>query len=342
MGVEVASDLPKVNGEAKSELQYNKDGEINGSEPIMLGRHRVTDQEAHVPKDVVEEWPEPQVYEDPYLKAKIEQSDREIQTINRRTSQNIDSLKPQQSERAELVATLKSLDAESSKSWAIINEKRQEMRLSRMLWEACVVLAEDLACAHLKKNLMSYSNLLFKILILTFFLLLGTNLDGIRKQREEIKAKMDQLGQQLGALNIQIDAQQQDLEALNKKRDEAIAIIKDMRQKREEGNTCAYENQAVINTAKELAAKKDVRTLEEFVDAEVERFMSNWNSSKAFRNAYQKIILASLDIQSRDGRMRSPDQKPLITVQAPRPGKLVVPKATPIAHKEDPQIKIPK
>lgn len=36
--------------------------------------------------------------------------------------------------------------------------------------------------------------------------------------------------------------------------------------------------------------------------------------------------------------MRSPDQKPLITAQAPRPGKLVVPKATPIAHKEDPQI----
>lgn len=45
-----------------------------------------------------------------------------------------------------------------------------------------------------------------------------------------------------------------------------------------------------------MAAKKDVRTLEEFVDAEVERFMSNWNSSKAFRNDYQKRILASLDM----------------------------------------------
>lgn len=38
MGVEVASDSPQVNGEAKSEQQYNKDGEINGSEPVMLGQ----------------------------------------------------------------------------------------------------------------------------------------------------------------------------------------------------------------------------------------------------------------------------------------------------------------
>lgn len=89
-----------------------------------------------------------------------------------------------------------------------------------------------------------------------------------------------------------------------------------------------------------MAAKKDLKTLEECVDAKVEGFMSNWNSSKAFRNDYQKRILASFDMQqlSRDGQMRSPDEKPLITAEARRPGKLVGPKAAPIAHKEDPQI----
>lgn len=46
----------------------------------------------------------------------------------------------------------------------------------------------------------------------------------------------------------------------------------------------------------------------------MEKFMSLWSSNKAFRDDYEKRILPSLDSRqlSRDGRIRNPDEKPLI------------------------------
>lgn len=65
--------------------------------------------------------------------------------------------------------------------------------------------------------------------------------------------------------------------------------------------------------------------------------MSHWNSSNAFRDDYQKRILASLDMRqlSRDGRMRNPDEKPLVMAETPRPLTEVAPKTTPKPQKED-------
>lgn len=47
--------------------------------------------------------------------------------------------------------------------------------------------------------------------------------------------------------------------------------------------------------------------------------MSLWSSDKAFRDDYEKRILPSLDSRqlSRDGRMRNPDEKPLILEVVP-------------------------
>ena len=47
--------------------------------------------------------------------------------------------------------------------------------------------------------------------------------------------------------------------------------------------------------------------------------MSIWSSDKAFRDDYEKRILPSLDSRqlSRDGRMRNPDEKPLVVVEEP-------------------------
>lgn len=397
MGVEVAgSNLLNVNEEGKTKLHDKKNGKYNGSEPITFGSHGINEQQAHFPKDAVEEWPEPQVhyfwfikhriYEDPNLKAKIDQTEREIQTMNRRRSQIIESLKPKQSARAELVATLRSLGAESSKYWAAINERRQEMKplqdalgtlrgsgrgvsicsseeelnklirsLEYQMQHESLTLKEekqlmreikDLEATRLK--VVANSAIRAKIeeslgqkdVLQDQVKLLGTDLDGVRKQKEEIKAKMDQLGDQLKALNNQITPLQQDLEALTNKRDEAFEVIRDLRKKRDEGNKLAYENRAIINTAREVAARKDVKGLEEYVEAEVEKFMSNWNSSKGFRDDYQKRILTSLDVRqlSRDGRMRNPDEKPLVAAEPPRRETVVVPKATPKVEKEDPKV----
>ena len=51
--------------------------------------------------------------------------------------------------------------------------------------------------------------------------------------------------------------------------------------------------------------------------------MSLWNGDKAFRDDYEKRILASLDIRqmSRDGRIRNPDEKPILAPAEPAPSQ---------------------
>lgn len=66
--------------------------------------------------------------------------------------------------------------------------------------------------------------------------------------------------------------------------------------------------------------------------------MSLWNSDKDFRNDYEKKLLPSLDARqlSRDGRMRNPDEKPL--VQEPKPAETATaPKTTVKQPKEEPK-----
>lgn len=51
--------------------------------------------------------------------------------------------------------------------------------------------------------------------------------------------------------------------------------------------------------------------------------MSLWSSNKAVRDDYERRILPSLDARqlSKDGRMRNPDEKPLVVVEAPAPSE---------------------
>lgn len=66
--------------------------------------------------------------------------------------------------------------------------------------------------------------------------------------------------------------------------------------------------------------------------------MSSWSSDKAFREDYEKRILSSLDSRqlSRDGRMRNPDEKPLVTLEAPTAIEIETPaKASAKRSKED-------
>lgn len=91
--------------------------------------------------------------------------------------------------------------------------------------------------------------------------------------------------------------------------------------------------------AKELAAKKDVEALKEITEMEVETFMSLWNSNKAFRDDYVRRILPSLDIRQlgRDGRIRNPDENPLVSLDASAPsgGESVVKTNVKQTGKED-------
>ncbi|KAL9232436.1 hypothetical protein vseg_007549 [Gypsophila vaccaria] len=167
--------------------------------------------------------------------------------------------------------------------------------------------------------------------------LLGTDLDGVRKQKAAVQAKRDQLHAQVNVLKDQIAKLYTDVKVLKEKKQAALEAMQELRRKRDAGNTDYYKNRTIISNVKDLAAKKDVKALEELVNTEVENFMAQWNSSKAFRTNYEKRILLSLDMRqlSRDGRMRNFDEKPLVKVESPVPSETVTAsKATSKPQKE--------
>ncbi|XP_024630073.1 proton pump-interactor 1 isoform X2 [Medicago truncatula] len=70
-----------------------------------------------------------------------------------------------------------------------------------------------------------------------------------------------------------------------------------------------YKYCSLINKVHQLSEEKDVTLLDEMSSSEVENFTLEWNSSKAFREDYEKKILQSLERRqlSGDGRRR-PDK----------------------------------
>ncbi|XP_072965648.1 proton pump-interactor BIP131-like isoform X2 [Typha angustifolia] len=94
---------------------------------------------SNFPKDVVDEWPAPKEihtfyfakyrsYEDPKLKAKIEQADKEIQRKNQARFQITEALREKRSERSLVISQLKPLTADNKYYREIIDGKRKEMK----------------------------------------------------------------------------------------------------------------------------------------------------------------------------------------------------------------------
>uniref|UniRef100_I1M376 Proton pump-interactor 1 n=1 Tax=Glycine max TaxID=3847 RepID=I1M376_SOYBN len=168
--------------------------------------------------------------------------------------------------------------------------------------------------------------------------LIGGDLDGVKKEREAIRSKIKQIDDALKAIDKDIQSLQEELTAVSQKRDKAFESMQQLRKQREEGNTYFYQSRTVLNKARELAAKKDINALDEVSQTEVEKFMALWNKDKAFRNDYEKRILASLDMRqlSRDGRMRNPDEKPIL--EEPKPAEAeALPKTFTKQPKEEPK-----
>ncbi|KAH9609202.1 hypothetical protein KSS87_002238 [Heliosperma pusillum] len=173
--------------------------------------------------------------------------------------------------------------------------------------------------------------------------LIGTDLDGVRKQKAGVQVKRDQLHAQVNVFKDQISKLYTDVKVLKEKRQEAIDAVQELKKKREAGNTDYYQNRTVISNVKALAAKKDVKALEELVSTEVEKFMSEWNSNKGFRKNYEKRILLSLDMRqlSKDGRMRNFDEKPLVKSESPMASEPVVSSKTTSKPQKDVSITTP-
>ncbi|EXB42553.1 hypothetical protein L484_011324 [Morus notabilis] len=170
--------------------------------------------------------------------------------------------------------------------------------------------------------------------------LIGGDLDGVRKEQQTVRAKIKQLEDALKVIDKDISSLQDELTAISEKRDKAREIIQQLRKERDDGNSYFYQSRSVLNRARDLAAKKDIQALEDLSNLEFEKFMSLWSSTKSFRDDYEKRILPSLDSRqlSRDGRMRNPDEKPLVAPEDSAPVESeTVAKALPKRAKEDPK-----
>ncbi|XP_054812900.1 proton pump-interactor 1-like [Prosopis cineraria] len=370
----------------------------HGDEPVKGARvegNGVSD--SSVPKGAVEEWPAPKQiysfyfvrfrsYDDPNVKSKIDQLDKEINKKNQARFQITEALKAKRAERAELISQIKALRDDDRQFRNLLDEKRKEIEplqqalgklrstntggrgglcsseeeLNEMIYglnyriqHESIPLSEEkqllreikqlegtrekvIANAAMRAKLQDSMGQ--KETIQDQVKLIGGDLDGAKKDRQLVLAKINKLDEELKAIDKDIKSLQDELAAVTQKRETAYESIQKLRKQRDEGNSYFYQSRTLLNKARELAAKKDINALEELSQQEVGKFMSLWSSDKAFRNDYEKRLLPSLDSRqlSRDGRMRNPDEKPLL--EEPKPVETTsVPKASVKQLKEEPK-----
>ncbi|KAI3441531.1 uncharacterized protein J3R85_002119, partial [Psidium guajava] len=149
--------------------------------------------------------------------------------------------------------------------------------------------------------------------------LMGVGLDGVRKDQQAVKGKIKNLREELEGIENDIRSLQDELSLTIQKRDKAYENMQELRKRRDEANAPFYQNRAILNVAKDLAAKKDICALQELALNEVEKFFSLWNENKSFRYDYLKRVLPSLDARqlSRDGRIKHPNEKPSAVAEEP-------------------------
>lgn len=217
------------------------------------------------------------------------------------------------SSEEELNYLIKSLNYRIQHESIPLSEEKQLLRdIKQLEGTREQVIANDATRAKIQDSLGE------KVVIQDQVKLMGVNLDGVRKDMQAVKAKLKQLMDERRELETEISKVETELDAATNKRETAYETIRKLKTQREEGNSCYYENRTFLNKVKQLAAKKDIGAVKDIGNMEVEKFMSCWNSSKDFRDDYERRILPSLDIRqlSRDGRIRNPDEKPLVVQEA--------------------------
>lgn len=350
------------------------------NEAITFGSHGVDEQAkgeaktnvTNFPKDAVDEWPAPKQihsfyfpkyrsYEDPKLKSKVEQADRDVQKWNQARAKCIEEIRAKRGDRQQVIGQMKSLNEENKQFWSILDEKKKEMEplqqaLGKLrekgggvfsseaelnnhiksleyriqhesipLTEEKLILREIKQLEGTREKVIANAAMRAKIQeslgekdsIQDQVKSMGVDLDGVRKDHKVVKAKRKQLEDEKDAIDKVIKSLEDNLKDITQKRDEGYKYLQELRKQREEGNASYYKNRSLLIKAKDLAAKKDVESLKGISETEGDKFISEWSSSKAFRDDYERRILQSLDMRqlSRDGRMRNPDEKPLVLVE---------------------------
>ncbi|KAL3652561.1 hypothetical protein CASFOL_002242 [Castilleja foliolosa] len=368
----------EANGSMDNEKVNITFGSHGVEEPVKVEAPNVS--ESNVPKDAVDEWPEPKqihsfyivryrALEDQSLKAKLDVAEKELQKKNQARQQIVEKIRAKRADRAQVIAQLRSLGVENKQFRTIMDEKRKEMEplqqaLGKLrgsgggergsagicsseeelnavikslqyriqhesipLTEEKQILREIKLLEGTRQKVIAYSaerariqdSMGEKDAIQGQVKLIGVDLDSVRKDRQVINAKLKQLDEEKLAVEKVIGVLEEELNEVTERRDKTFETIRDMRKQREDGNSPFYQNRILLTKAKALAANKDIDGLKELSETEADKFMALWNSNKAFRDDYEKRILSSLDMRqlSKDGRLRNPNEKPLVRAEAP-------------------------
>ncbi|KAM0859102.1 hypothetical protein ACQ4PT_047396 [Festuca glaucescens] len=344
------------------------------------------------PKDVVEEWPEPKQtytfyfvkirsFEDPKLRAKLEQADKDFQNKIQARSKIFEAIKAKKTERSAIIAELKPLSAENRQYNEAFNVKLKEIepfrnRLGKFRDENNSMRAESAGlCSSLEELEQEIKRLEHRIAhesipfdeekrlikeiknlektrpkvssnaakrakmqdtvverdaIQDQVKIIGEGLDGVKKDREEVRSKIKVLEDELKVVDAEIHALQEDLDAATARKDKAYDSLNELRKARDANNASFYQNRNVLTRAREHSSRNEVEELQELHKTEVEKFMTEWCGSKAFREDYEKRTLTSLNGRqlTRDGRMRNPDEKPIF-IETHQPAPPVVQESIP-------------
>ncbi|XP_070008909.1 proton pump-interactor 1-like [Nicotiana sylvestris] len=238
------------------------------------------------------------------------------------------------SSEEELNNLIKSLEYRIQHESISLNEEKQILREIKLL---------EGTRENVKKNAATRADILEskgdKESIQNQVKLISVDLDGVRKEQQVVKAKLKKLDDHIDDITKQIKSLDEEVKEIVQKRESTYEHILELRKQRDEGNSPFYKNSTMLQKAKQLADKKDIEALKELSLMEVENFMSLWSVDKAFRDDYGRRILASLDIRqlSKDGRMRNPDEKPLVSPEARTASQTEVARRTNVnPPKEDP------
>ncbi|XP_023632713.1 proton pump-interactor 2-like [Capsella rubella] len=246
-------------------------------------------------------------YDDPHIKAVINEADQEIYRCNKRRIYISNAQKSKRAEISSLFSQMETLVPKSERYRQVFEAKKREfdtLQESIRKPPNGKILSED----SLVQNESSINRVT----------LLALELNEVKEELDAITWYIRDLEDQLGKSQSTMRYLDGEMTLILEKRDKSYERIKMLRLQRDKGNATFFQSLEIMRKAKELAASGNVRDLQVFASSEVDRFITHWNNDKAFRADYVKRCSSSLrEKQLRDGRIKYPKVQVVREKQAP-------------------------
>ncbi|XP_059450962.1 proton pump-interactor BIP103-like [Corylus avellana] len=176
--------------------------------------------------------------------------------------------------------------------WMFNNKDGDQERIIKEKNQLTCLKEKAIATAAVKGKL--WTSLGSKQAIQDKIKLLVTELDGEMKETSsrrtilQLIKRRDQ--RELKKIREDIKSLQKQLEVARHRKNEMFECILQRSKLLDEESSCNYQYRSLLQNARKLAQKKDVATLEELSQEQVEKFFSQWNNNKAFREEYEKRL----------------------------------------------------